>query len=264
MIDRMNSLKFIKFSELLSILHLTRRQLAVHHASQLPIFRFVNRERGRMMRNRLVIGITVLLMLVFGTVLYAQQEGGDRGGRPENDQRRAMFGQFRNTMQLMRTVRNIPELDKDQAHRLNRAQAKQILEIVQPLRSQPKLTPEKAKAVLEKVEKVFTKAQIEVMAKMRPARRGGQGGQNGAGGRLGRDNNGGQPGAGRPQGNRGGGNGGQGGRNGGPGGRQGGSRFEKDWNPFYAKAPLTDDRSKEMAKRTEAAFTELKNRAAGK
>lgn len=212
-------------------------------------FNLANRERGWKVKNRFVVGMTTaVLVLTFGGILYAQSGNGDQGGQPGRGEHGRMFAQFMYTFQLMRTASRIPDLNKDSAHALTKAQAKQILAILGPLRTQPKLTPDQAKAASEKLQKVFTRAQLEVMDKMTPfGPRGHRMGAQGQGGPGGNFNHNDHPqGAPRPDGNR-------------PR-----PKLEENMNPFYAKVPAGETRRQEMVKRMNVVFDELKKKANGK
>jgi len=125
-------------------------------------------------------------------------------GRPRN----AAFEKMRAKMELARLFRGLGRLDELNAP-LTAAQAKSILAIMSPLRTQKTLSSDQATKVLAQLQAQLTKAQIAALEQARQRRGpGGNGGPGGFGG---------------PGGNAGpGGNGGPGGDNAGP--NQGGPR----------------------------------------
>lgn len=166
-----------------------------------------------------------------------------------------MREKYKYTFQLMQTVRHIGEIDKDPKYTLSPAQAKQVLAVLQPLRSKPKLTQDQAKSALIGLKKIFNVQQLNAMARIKDRRPGGPGGQGRPGGGMGMGGPGG--GQGRP-----GGFGGPGG----PGGNR--PRFDpnkmKDFNPFYAKVKADDPMAAGRAKRTNEFFASLQSKASGK
>ncbi len=195
------------------------------------------------MKRRLTIMIAVALVATFAVVALAQQQGGGQFA--------AMREKYKYTFQLMTTARHINDLLKDKKYAPTSAQAKQLLGILKPLRTKPKLTQDGAKNVLKSLKKVFTAGQLNAMARMkskfgqgRPpgARTGGPGGPGAAGG----------PGA---QGQR-------------PAGQNGQHKFDpnamKDFNPFYTKIPKGDTRAAARLKMWNDFFAALEKLAKGK
>lgn len=174
--------------------------------------------------------IALTLAIVFATSAVAQQPGGTQNSFREK---------YKYTFQLTQMVTHVGEIDKDKKYTLKPAQAKAILAVLKPLRTQPKLTQDQAKSVLIKLKKPLTAAQLNAMARIKPKfgqRRPG-GGQGGPGG----------------QGNRP------------PGGQR---HFDpnamKDFNPFYTKVDPKDTRAVERAKRWNDFFSALEKKAKGK
>jgi len=100
-------------------------------------------------------------------------------GRPGGDRPRdARFT-------LMRTFHNIARLDEDGKAPLSSAQAKAILAVMTPLRSQATLTADEAAKAQTKLDAVLTTAQRDAIAAMPRFGGGGRGGQQGGGGRGG-------------------------------------------------------------------------------
>lgn len=170
---------------------------------------------------------------------------------------RERFTQFREehkfTFQLTGLVGNIARLEREGANKLTAQQAKEILGIMQPLRSKEKLTQDDAKDTIRGLQRILTTAQRDEIAKMPEMRRGsGPGGPGGAGPR-------GQGGSGAP-----GGSGGPG-RPGG-GNRQRGERprFDpaamKNFNPFNSSS--TGPTGARGAARWDTLMKELEKKAA--
>lgn len=154
--------------------------------------------------------------------------------------------QHKNTFQLRTMLgTGIVECERAQSTEIKPAQAKQLLAIVNPLRKQPKLTQDQAKAAIGKVKKLLDTRQLTAMDKAitdSQRRRGGPGGAPGGGA----GGPGGAPGGGAPGGNR--------------------PPFDaakmKDFNPFNPdKSSPMYERTKE---RNDALFAFLEARSAGK
>jgi len=209
------------------------------------------------MKRSVIFGIAVVMLVGAGAWLLTQKKGpgtqapstGQTGQSGQNagpdagnpGARQEQFAQFQEqhkyTMQLSGLVRNIGRMEQEGQYKLTPAQAKQILGILQPLRTQPKLTQDEAKDTIRALQQVLTMNQRTEVGKLQAAappggnRRGG-----GAGGGAGR--NGGNGGPGGSGGMGGAGAPGAGSRGGPAGGRTGGDRprFDaeamKDYNPF--------------------------------
>lgn len=176
--------------------------------------------------SRIVIAVTILITFL-AAVGYAQ------------NQEPSQFDQFRErhkyTFQLMSMVRNISEIDKDPKYTLTQAQAKQVLAVLEPLRSKPKLTQDQAKETLKALKKVFTVNQLNAMARIKPPRRipdGGRLGDSSAGSRQ----------TDRPRFNQ---------------------DAMKDFNPFYSKVKAGDEFAARRVKRWNEFFAALQNKAKG-
>ena len=174
------------------------------------------------------------------------------GGGPSRESSRATFG-------LLRTFQGLGILEEGDTP-LTTEQAKSILALVEPLRSQESLTSEKATSTLEKLEALLTPAQREALEEMGQRRRGGGRRTSGAGGpgesgatgeRAGRE----RP-AGSPESS-----GGTGGRQRPPDGgesRRSGAGME-NMNPF---TPDSDNpMAQRMSERIETVFDALKAKA---
>ena len=175
---------------------------------------------------RIIVPATVLIWLL-SSVVIAKTGGGD--GQFSRTREK-----YKYTFQLMSMVRHIEEIDRNPKYKLTQDQAKQVLAILQPLRSKPKLTQDQAKEVLKRLKPVFTVTQLNAMAKIRNMRPVGQGGPGGQG----------RPGA---QGRR--------------------PRFDpdamKDFNPFYTKVSADDEWAARRAERWNRFFKALDARAKG-
>jgi hypothetical protein len=166
---------------------------------------------------------------------------------------------------LARTFGGIGRLAHAPQTTITKAQAKAILALMTPLRTQPNLTAAQATATKTKLEAILTAAQREELKKM-PQRRSDGARRDGQGGREGGHRWGGGQG-GPPQGGMGGPPpGGQGGNmptpptggmpGSGPGGRMGGPpQMTKDFNPFL------DSQDNFMAKRWQELFATLESLA---
>lgn len=189
------------------------------------------------MRRRLTIMIAVALVAAFAVTALAQQQGGGQFS--------AMREKYKYTFQLMTTGRHINDLLKDKKYAPTSAQAKQLLGILKPLRTKPKLTQDGAKNVLKSLKKVFTAGQLNAMARMKS-----KFGQN------------------RTQGAQPGGTGGPGGQGQRPAGQNGQRKFDpnamKDFNPFYTKVAKGDTRAAERVKQWNDFFAALEKKAKGK
>lgn len=190
----------------------------------------------------------------------ARRSGQDQG-RPQVSQ------EFAGKMHLMRMAFLIGALERSDKDALTPAQAKQVLVILRPLRSKPKLSNEESQQIAARLDRVFTKEQREAMANMTANSRGAQ--------RPDGERQGPPPGmtAGRPP--RDGSASGEDGvrrerpRPDGPEGRTGETRtvrrFDaeemKDFNPFYTGGSEDDQLSRMQARRVDELFTALENRA---
>ena len=102
-------------------------------------------------------------------------DGGERRMRP-----------MQGTFALVRGFFGIGRLEREGKTPLTPAQAKAILAVMTPLRTQPTLTPEQAEKVLAQIKAQLTKDQLTAMETPRRwARPGGVGGPGGAGGQGG-------------------------------------------------------------------------------
>ena len=183
-----------------------------------------------MNRRTITVLIALILAIIFATSALAQQQG--------SGQANSFREKYKYTFQLTQMVSHIQEIDKDKKYTLKPAQAKAILAVLKPLRTQPKLTQDQAKSVLIKLKKPLTAAQLNAMARIKPKfgqRRPG-GGQ------------GGPPRQGDQQGQQ----------------RHFDPNAMKDFNPFYTKVDPKDTRAVERAKRWNDFFSALEKKAKGK
>jgi len=148
-------------------------------------------------------------------------------------QRQAFQEKYQYTFQLMRMAGHIGEIDKGKKYTLTPTQAKQVLAVLKPLRQKPKLTQDQAKQALKNLKKIFTAAQLNAMARIKPKFQPGQT----------RERPSGQP------------------RDSQPPQRQWDPNAMKDFNPFYAKAPKGDKRAEERVKRWNEFFAALEKKA---
>jgi hypothetical protein len=167
---------------------------------------------------------------------------------PQGGQFSKFQEQHKYTFQLMQMVHHIGIIDNDPKYALTATQAKQVLAVIKPLRTKPKLTEDQAKQALKDLKKIFKVDQLNAMARIKPPQHRPGGGQGGPGGFSGQARPGGPGGPGGGQGNR--------------------PRFDanamKDFNPFYSKVDKKDPRSADRAKRWNEFFSALEKKAAGK
>ena len=178
------------------------------------------------------VSVALTLAIVFATTAIAQQQGSGQANSSRE--------KYKYTFQLMQMVSHIGEIDKNKKYTLTSAQAKALLAVLKPLRTQPKLTQDQAKAALIKLKKPLTVAQLNAMARIKP--------------KVGQRRPGGGPG-GPPNGQR-------------PAGQQGQRHFDpnamKDFNPFYSKVDKKDTRAVERAKRWNDFSAALEKKAKSK
>jgi len=164
--------------------------------------------------------------------------------------------QHKYTFQLRTMVTSgMMECERSPATKIKPAQAKQFLTVLKPLRTQPKLTQDQAKAAIQKVQRIYEAKQLAAVDKaiqQSRNRRGGGGGSPGGGG--GAPGAGGRPGGGGP-----------------PGGSTGArAPFDpnklKNFNPFNPKKDgFGGERGYERnVQRNKSLFSFLEARAAGK
>jgi hypothetical protein len=161
-------------------------------------------------------------------------------------------------------LRGINELDKDSATALTQPQAKQVLAVLKPWQTKPKMTQDDAKNVMKGVKKVLSTRQLNALSRVQdrgPGSRGGPGGGGFGGppgGGPGGGGFGGPPGGGPPGGFRANGGGGQGGRR----------RFDpaamKNFNPLLTKADPNNPMASRRVERNKRMFADLQARASGK
>jgi len=141
------------------------------------------------------ICISVLLLLMLGVFCSGcgkkvevidtsdPGKGGNSSQTSDAGSSGGSFQQFRdehkNTFALMSRVGKIARLEKEQKAPLTAEQAKSLLAVLQPLRSQPTLTQDQAKEALKQVNAVLTDTQLTEIGKMkdRPRGNGSRGGQ---------------------------------------------------------------------------------------
>jgi hypothetical protein len=201
--------------------------------------------------NQMVRGmaLTAVALGVLATGVLAQPPGGGRpGGGQMTPQMRAQMQKWqrwndkhKNIQALQRTLRGIDELERDPATRLNKAQAKTALAVLNKWRAKPVMTDAQAKAVNQQLTASLTTAQIKKLATAGGRRGGGMGGggRRPGGGGFGGGGGGMRPGGGRP---------------GGGGGPGGGMPEPKEYNPlnpntlpFAGMRPRAQQRMKQLA-----------------
>ncbi|HEY3378574.1 MAG TPA: hypothetical protein VGL77_13875 [Armatimonadota bacterium] len=171
-----------------------------------------------------------------GASATATADSGSGGGG------RAQMAAFREshkyTFEVSRMTGNIARLEKMGIAPLSSEQAKQILTVLQPLRTQPSMTQDQAKATIAALKQVLTDQQLTEIGKLKAPGRGGSGGgaRGGSGG----------PGNGARGGNR--------------------SRFDpatmQNFNPF--NPPKDSPMAQRGKNRMDELFTMLENKAGGK
>lgn len=134
----------------------------------------------------------------------AAGSGGGRGGGGGGGGQQPAPG-----MMVARMVRNLGTVEKVQNRGLTPDQAKQILPVLNELKSADKLPEKDAQAKLDAIEKVLTQEQKDAMQSLTP-QRGGGGGGGGFGGGAPGGSGGGRPSSGGPGGGGGFGGGGSG------------------------------------------------------
>lgn len=179
-----------------------------------------------MTRFAKIIGLSVAAAAL-STAALAQQQGGGQFA--------AIREKYKYTFQLMQMARHIGEIDKDKKYALTQKQAQQVLAALKPLRTKPKLTQDQAKQAIKQLKKPLTAAQLNALARVKPAIRSGP--RPGGGSQDGRP----------PQG--------------------GARRFDpnamKDFNPFYLDPKATDEWAKQRQKRWNDFFANLEKKAKG-
>ncbi|GGL87103.1 hypothetical protein GCM10010840_26230 [Deinococcus aerolatus] len=125
------------------------------------------------------------------TIASAQQGGQDR--QPTAEQR-ARIAQMQPVNDLSQTVQMLPELEKNKATAMSKAQAKSLLTIFTALQKAAAIQPNDAKKYLSQIEdKILTDKQLTALDSLmlkaeqqRAAQRGQRaaGGQGGAGARI--------------------------------------------------------------------------------
>lgn len=183
----------------------------------------------------------VTLLLLLAAACFAQAR--------KDDPMAQFREQHKFTFELTELAGRIAAIDKDSKHTLSAAQAKQVLAVLQPLRSKPKLTQDQAKAAVAGLTKICTADQLKAMAKIDPRLRAGQKRPD-----AGKPADG-KPGVAKPAGDR-------------PpaGQRPNASRMDpkemKDFNPFYVtKAAPGDQLAARRAQRWNDLFAALEKTA---
>ncbi|MDH7481237.1 MAG: hypothetical protein QHH26_04560 [Armatimonadota bacterium] len=187
--------------------------------------------------RRFIVPIGICLLVVFtAAVVCAQQQPSGA------NQFQAFREKHKYTFQLMQMVRHIGEINKDKKYTLTPEQAKKVLAVLKPLRSKPKLTQDEAKKALKDLKPIFTAAQLNAMARIKPKfeQHRGPGGPPGGPGEQQR----------RPPQN--------------VERRRPNLNAMKDFNPFYSKVPKGDERAAERVKRMNEFFAALEKKANSK
>lgn len=173
----------------------------------------------------------LVLSALLAPAALAQGPGGGGGGFQPSPEMMAKFKAWRtwrtshpHVQSLQQTFRGLSEIEKDPRTKLNGAQAKTVLAVLNKWKAKPTLTDAQALTVTKQLTAPLTVPQLKKLAmSSQGGGRGGGGGRPGGGGGFG----------GRPGGGFGGG-GGRGPGGGGPGGRPGGFTMPspKDYNPL--------------------------------
>src|SRR5947208_2432536 len=122
--------------------------------------------KDRMIRVRFV---TAALMLLAAPVLaQGPPPGGPRGGPPPEF--RKMMAQMQYRRQMRNQLRAIDEMNHDPAAALSPAQARQLLGIVKPWTTKPRMTEQDAQWIMRSIRKVLTSRQATIVANARPPR----------------------------------------------------------------------------------------------
>lgn len=222
------------------------------------------------MTRRWTLWAGVLLWVVTAVAAVAQPPPGAGGFQmtPEMQRRieemRKWREAHRHTFQLTSTLRALQEIDKDPKTKLTPAQAKKILDVLQPYRNKPKMTQDDAKQALKGIKAALNVSQLNAIARIEAERRNRRGGFGGPGGGPGGGGMGIRPGG--PGGPGGPPGGALGARPGGAPGGAGGFRFDparmKDFNPF--KPDTSTPWGQQAAEYWNAFFKGLQQRASGK
>ncbi|MHB0937960.1 MAG: hypothetical protein ACYC6A_16350 [Armatimonadota bacterium] len=143
-----------------------------------------------------VIGI-VIVLVVGAAAWVLTGTAGKKAGAPNGQavgggsasgfrERMTQFQEQHKFTRLLTTlVGNIGRLEQEGQHKLTPKQAKQTLDVLQPLRKQPKLTQDEAKETQRALQAILTADQLAEIEKM-PERRFGGNQNGGAGGPVGR------------------------------------------------------------------------------
>lgn len=140
------------------------------------------------MKNFVLITSALLL-----TSLATAQQGGNTGSNSQRQmtpEMRARFAQMQPIMDLSQNIRLLPDLEKNKATAMTKAQAKQLLPILTALQKAQGIQPNDAKKFLSQIEdKIMTDKQLTAMddlqlkadqeraARRAQAQRSGQSGQ---------------------------------------------------------------------------------------
>ncbi|MCS6950064.1 MAG: hypothetical protein RMM06_09175 [Armatimonadota bacterium] len=216
---------------------------------------------------------TGILLWALGAVVAVAQPPPGAGGfqmTPEMQRQMEAWRKWReaheHTFRLTSTLRALEEIDRDPKTKLTPAQAKKILDVLQPYRNKPKMTQDDAKNALKGIKSALNVTQLNAIARIEAERRNRRGGFGGPGGGPGGGGMGMRPG--------GPGGGGMGMRPGGPGGAPAGGggagggfrAFDparmKDFNPF--KPDTSTPWGQRAAERWNAFFKGLQQRASSK
>ncbi|SMB77852.1 hypothetical protein [Deinococcus hopiensis] len=108
---------------------------------------------------------TLLFALPFTlTLASAQQGGGQAGQRQMTPEMRARMQQMQPILDLSQTVRLLPDLEKNKATALTKAQAKSLLTILTTLQKASAVQPNDAKKYLTQIEdKILTDKQLTAL-----------------------------------------------------------------------------------------------------
>jgi len=119
--------------------------------------------------------MTTALMLLAAPLLA---QGPLPGGPPPEF--RQMMSQMQYRRQLRRQIRAIDDMNRDPATALSPGQARQLLGILKPWTTKPRMTEADAQSIMRSIRKLLTPRQATIIANFRPRR--GFGGPGGFGG----------------------------------------------------------------------------------
>lgn len=108
--------------------------------------------------------ILITSALTLATFAAAQQGGNTPGQRQMTPEMRARFQKMQPIFDLAQDLRLLPDLEKNKATAMSKAQAAQLLPILKKLQAAQSIDPNDAKKYLSQIEdKIMTDAQVTAM-----------------------------------------------------------------------------------------------------